>query len=60
MDGSLAISDDVIAALDWMDKLFMMKKGFIGDPDIYLGIKLCKVQLDNGVFAWVMSPVKYV
>ena len=36
-----------------------MKKGSIGDPDIYLGEKLCKVQLDNGVFAWGMSPAKY-
>ena len=43
-----------------MDKLFMMKKGFIGDPDIYLGAKLYKVQLDNCVFAWGMSPAKYV
>ena len=60
MDGSLAISDDVIAALDWMDKFFIMKKGSIGDPGIYLGSKMRKVQLDNGVFAWGMSPAKYV
>ena len=38
----------------------MMKKGSIGDPHIYLGAKLCKVQLDNGVFASGMSPAKYV
>ena len=43
-----------------MDKLFMMMKGSIGDPDIYLGARLRKVQLDNGVFAWGMSPEKYV
>ena len=51
MDDSLAISHDITAALDRMDKFFMMKKGSIGDPDIYLGSKLCKVQLDNGMFA---------
>ena len=60
VDDSLAISHDDTAALDQMDKFFMMKKGSIGYPDIYLGAKLRKVQLDNGVFAWVMSPVKYV
>ena len=27
---------------------------------IYLGAKLRKVQLDNGVFAWGMSPAKYI
>ena len=43
-----------------MDKLFMMKKGYIGYPDIYLGAKLRKVKLDNGVFAWCMSPAKYL
>ena len=60
MDDSLAISHDAMAALDWMDKFLMMKKGSIGDPDIYLGAKLHKVQLDNGMFAWGMSPEKYV
>ena len=56
MEDSLAISNDDMAALDRMEKLFMMRKGSIGDPDIYLGKKLRKVQLDNGVFAWGMSP----
>ena len=32
----------------------------MGDPDIYLGSKLCKVHLDNGVFAWGISLAKYV
>ena len=43
-----------------MDKFFMMKKGSIRDPDIYLGAKLHKFQLDSGVFAWGMIPAKYV
>ena len=49
-----------MAALDQIDKLFIMKRGSIGYPDIYLGAKLRKVQLDNGVFAWGMIPAKYV
>ena len=60
MDDSLAISHDAMDALDRMDNFFMMNKGSIGDPDIYLGAKLRKVQLDNGVFAWGMIPAKYV
>ena len=60
MDDSLAILYGFTSDLDHMDKFFMMKKGYIGDPDIYLRAKLCKFQLDNGVFAWGMSPEKYV
>ena len=37
----------------------MMKPGSIGDPDLYLGAKLRKVQLDNGVFAWSFSSSSY-
>ena len=60
MDDSLAILHDAMTELDRMDKFFIMKKGSIGYPDIYLGAKLRHIQLDNGVFAWGMSPVKYV
>jgi hypothetical protein len=37
-----------------------MKPGSIGDPDFYLGGKLRKVTLANGVEAWGISPSKYV
>ena len=60
VDDSLAISHDAMAALDQMEKFFMMKKGSIRDPEIYLGAKLHKAQLGNGVFAWGMIPEKYV
>ena len=30
------------------------------EPDIYLGAKLKRVTLTNGVVAWSMSPSKYV
>ena len=43
-----------------IDKYFPMKKGSIGDPDIYLGSKLRQVTLCNGVKAWSASPSKYV
>jgi hypothetical protein len=38
----------------------MLKPGSIGDPDIYLGGKLRKVTLPNGVEAWGISPSKYI
>ena len=60
VDDSLSISHNAMAALDRMDKFFMMKKGSIGDSEIYLGSKLRKVQLDNGVFALGISLAKYV
>ena len=47
MDNSLAISHDAMVELDRMDKFFMMNKGSIGDPGIYLGVKLLKVQLET-------------
>ena len=37
-----------------------MKEGSIGDPDMYLGAKLRKFTLHNGVQAWGFSPSKYV
>ena len=41
------------------DKYFLMKKGSIRDPDIYLGLKLRIVTLCNGVITWSASTSKY-
>ena len=37
-----------------------MTPGSIGDPDVYLGNKLRRVRLSNGVYAWANSSSKYV
>ena len=29
-----------------------------GNPDMYLGAKLCKTRLHNGVWAWTISPIE--
>ena len=60
VDDALAIHHDGEAALDEIDRFFKMKEGSIGDPDVYLGAKLRKVRLPNGVESWAMSPSKYV
>ena len=59
-DDMLAIHHDATSALDELDRYFQMKPGSVGDLDIYLGAKLRKIQLENGVEAWSMSSSKYV
>ena len=60
VDDCLSIHHDAEASLHQLNEFFQMKIGSIGDPDIYLGAKLRKVQLPNGVHAWSMSASKYV
>jgi hypothetical protein len=58
--------DDMLAISEGMndkkknDYSFKMKKGSMGDSNLYLGSKLRNVTLLNGVEAWMMSPAKYV
>ena len=60
VDDCMAISENPREALVEIDKYFPMKKGSISEPDVYLGAKLRKVLLDNGVEAWSFSPAQYV
>jgi hypothetical protein len=46
--------------LDHIDKYFKMKPGSIMEPTLYLGAKLKKNVMPNGVVAWGMSSNKYV
>ena len=41
-------------------KFWTMKKGSIGPPNIYLGNKVSKVKLENGVSCWAFSSAQYV
>ena len=56
----LCINHDAQTELLRIDKFFKMKDGLIGDPDIYLGGKLKKAVLPNGVTAWGMSSSKCI
>jgi hypothetical protein len=60
VDDMLSISHEGLSDMRKIDYYFKMKKESIGDPDIYLGSKLRKIILLNGVEAWMMSPAKYV
>jgi len=46
--------------LDQINGYMPMKPSLVGDPDIYLGAKLRRTRLPNGVWAWGLSPSKYV
>eukprot|EP00804_Cyclotella_cryptica_P012025 CCRYP_004483-RA/>CCRYP_004483-RA protein AED:0.49 eAED:0.49 QI:0/-1/0/1/-1/1/1/0/77 len=56
VDDILSIAHNAEDVLHRLDKYFMLKPGSLGDPDIYLGAKLKKMKLSNGVEAWAMSP----
>ena len=60
VDDILLVHHDAMTALMAIDEYFKMKEGSMGDPDFYLGSKLRKMTLANGVEAWAMSSSKYV
>ena len=56
----MVVHHDSLGILERIDKYSTLKPTLIGDPDIYLGAKLRKMNLPNGVWCWIMSPSKYV
>ena len=60
VDAILCIHHDSMAILNNPDKYFKLNPGYTGDPDIYLGAKILRMTLRNGVVAWVMSTSKYL
>jgi hypothetical protein len=51
---------EICAPLAKLDEYFKMKEGSIHVPTFYLGAKLKKTVLPNGVVAWGMISSKYV
>jgi hypothetical protein len=49
-----------MSVLNLINGYMPLKPSSVGDPDIYLGVKLKLTQLDNGIWAWELSPSKYV
>ena len=60
VDDCLCVSENGRQALDEIDKYFPMKPGSIGPPSLYLGAKICKMELPNGVKAYALSTSQYV
>ena len=59
VDDILSIHHNADVVLEWLHKSFPLKPGF-GKPDMYLGTMLHETRLHHGVWAWAMSPIKYV
>jgi hypothetical protein len=60
VDDILCVHHEPETSLAQIDKYFKMKPGSIMEPTLYLGAKLKKTVLPNGVVAWGMSSSKYV
>ena len=60
VDDILVINHDSMSVLGRINEYLPLKPTSVGDPDVYLGAKLRNVRLDNGVYAWALSPSKYV
>jgi hypothetical protein len=60
VDDILCVHHDHGSPLAKLDEYFKMKEGSIQVPTFYLGAKLKKTVLPNGVVVWGMSSSKYV
>ena len=59
VDDAMVIHHDADGLLRIIDKYFNLKPILIGDTDIYLGAKLKKMRLENGVWEWSNRPSRY-
>jgi hypothetical protein len=60
VDDILCVHHDSGSPRAKLEEYFKMKEGSIQVPTFYLGAKMNKTVLPNGVVAWVMSSSKYV
>jgi hypothetical protein len=60
VDDILCIHHEAMPALDKLGKYFTLKPSSVGNPSMYLGAKLKLTQMSNGVYAWGVSPAKYI
>jgi hypothetical protein len=60
VDDILCVHHDPGSPLANLDEYFKMNEGSIQVPTLYLGAKLKKTVLPNGLVAWGMSSSKYV
>ena len=60
VDDCLVISQHPDVTLKRLGKYFPLKKESVGPPKLYLGGKLSKIELPNGVVSWAISSSKYI
>ncbi len=60
VDDILCVHHDPMSVLNLINGYMPLEPSLIGDPDIYLGAKLQMTQLENVIWAWGLSPSKYV
>ena len=61
VDNALVVSENAESILrNKLGRYFHLKDESIGPPTMYLGGRVCKVQLENGVWAWSFSSSQYV
>ena len=61
VDDCICISTDPKAIVrKEIGKYFLMKEASIEEPDVYLGGKVRKVELDTGEVCWAFSSSQYV
>ena len=61
VDDALVVSENAESILrNELGRYFHLKEESIGPPTVYLGSRVRKVQLENGVWAWSFSLSQYV
>ena len=60
VDNMLSIGIELQGQIEAIGKYFQMNPESIGPPNIYLGGKVSKIKLQNGVDAWAFSSSQYV
>jgi hypothetical protein len=60
VDDILCVHHDPMSVLNMINGYMPLKPSSVGNPAIYLGAKLKPAQLENGIWAWGLSPSRYV
>ena len=60
VDDILCIHHNSDNVLNKLNGFMPLKPGSVRSPNMYLGTKLKCMQLHNGIYAWSMSPSKYI
>jgi hypothetical protein len=56
----LVVHHNAMSILAQINSYVPLKPSSVGEPDIYLGTKLRQTRITNGVWAWRLSPSRYV